>query len=185
MGLEDKGKTEILYASLPLGRARIVRARYLLTVLLTAAAAGLCFGALALIARISPIGGQRAAAGALLVPEALVLFPAALLLLFSYYLPFVFGLGFGRGSGFAAGILAAAAALGTALAPGAVGRWFASRAPGSGLVPDPVGSILRAAAGMRESWGTPAFMAAAAALTALILWLSIGISTALYKRRDL
>lgn len=174
--LEDRNKTEILYLSLPVSRASIVGARYLLGAVLLAAGGAMVFGIIgwagALMHVPRPAGGFP---GLLSIEAAALFFPLTAFFL-SLYLPFYHRFSFGRGTLLftAAGVLCAA--LGAAGLKAALSDAFAS---GGGEA-----VIFGAVRVLRLSLGTPLFVLAAAAAVFIPFLVSLFLSTRFYARRE-
>ena len=174
--LDERFRTETLYASLPVTRRRVVRARYLLAGLLTAACGALIFGSLTLLSSLARTRGEDPSSSYLLSVEGaagflLVLAPAILL-----FLPLTFRYGFGRG------ILRFAAVAGAVLlAAGAFAGPTLARSGSS----NPLAGAVHSLGGIRSSMGTPLFVGAMLAAMAALTYASLTLSIKAYKRREL
>jgi hypothetical protein len=174
--LDERCRAETLYASLPLTRARVVRARYLLAGLLAVASGALIFGSLPLLASLARTRGETWSSSYLLSVEGgagflLLLTPAILL-----FLPLAFHYGFGRG------ILRFGAIIGAvALGAGAlVGPTMARTGTGN-----PLAGAVRTLGLIRSSMGTPLFVGALLAAMTALTYASLALSIKAYDRREL
>ena len=174
--LDDRSGVESLYGSLPLKRATIVRARYVLAGLLGAAGAMIVFGTIPLLGVAAGSSHEEPAMAFLLSVEGVVGFLLAVAPAVLIFLPLCFRYGFGRGS------------LRFGIVMGALGL-MATAAAGPIMSQDPGGSPLRSAVGaltsIRASLGTPLFIAAAFLATAGLTWMSLALSLRAYERREL
>jgi len=184
--LEDRNKTEIFFASLPLNRSTIVKARYLLAAALITTAGLLVFGVvLPLGEAILAMTQVRPATVSSARPEFIALFILLSTLLAVLFLPFQHRFDFGRGTvrfGFtAAGIIAVGAGL-----ERVTGRWV--KIPATSFdMGNPTLSVmgpLRILENLHTNLGTPLFLAAAVGLCAILFLLALRLSLAGYARRE-
>jgi hypothetical protein len=184
--LEDRNNTEKLYASLPLNRETIVKARYLLSAGLIAATGFLLFVVVLPFGEmIRKTAGNQAAAGSTVTPEIIALFLILSSFLASLYLPLQHWFGFGRGTvrfGFAtAGLIGFGLGLGLATDRGARILAF--------LIdmgdPAQTGAAFQGFLGnIHKSLGTPLFLAAAIGLCVVLYLPALGLSLKGYARRE-
>jgi hypothetical protein len=173
-------QTEILYGSLPLTRAQIVRGRYLLAGLLALGAGAFGFGyglCLQSGLRFRLVHLDFGALGSL---EGLTGYVLTVAFLTGLYFPFYYRLGTGRGSfAFLLVLLASAAGLAGLFGSGLMGDLFAGSGKDTGL------RILSALARIREGLGTIPFAALGLGLAVLITGFSLRLSIRFYSRSDL
>jgi len=183
--IEDKDKTEILFASLPTSRKDIVRGRHLMAGFLLAGGVLLIFGSAAGIKKIFSAPSYQKSLSPLLTVEGVAGFLIAAGLLTASYLPLYHRLGLGRGNmvffmgglallGAAAGLERLASKTLNLIPPLFTADFL--KDPGQGLI----GRIGAA----RTEMGTPLFVAATAALLAALFWISARLSTRFYRRRE-
>jgi len=183
--IEDKDKTEILYAGLPLTRADIVRGRHLLAALLLAGSGLLIFGAGAAVKTVFRSPAYQAILSPLLTVEGAAGYLLAGGLLYAGFLPLYHKLGLGRGNivftlgalvilGAAAGIERLASQTWKIIPP-----LFTTA-----FLKDPGKGIVEKICGVRSAIGTPLFALTAAALVAALFFFSIRLSTRFYERRE-
>jgi len=182
---EDKDKTEVLYAGLPLTRATIVRGRYLLGILILAGCGLLVFGMNAAVGAVVQTPIYQGGLMPLRSPSAVAGFLLAGGLAIATYLPVYHKLGLGRANMVfvAAWLMIFTAAAGLErlasvhlklIRPILTAEFL--KDPGKGVI-----SWLEA---MRSAAGTPIFFLAVGALLALIFLASMRISVRAYERRE-
>jgi hypothetical protein len=183
--LEDRNKTEALYISLPLKRATVVKARYLLAGVLT------ILGGVVIFSLIGPINAflktryPKIDIGNLMTVESGAGFLVAVTFACILYLPLYFGLGFGRGSG-----VFSFAFLGLGLALAGIERlavrWLGWRSllftPES--LKDPGRGILQTLGRAREALGTSLFIVMIVIILGALGFISLRLSIRLYERRE-
>jgi len=184
--LEDPAKTEIFYASLPLNRPTIVKARYLLSVGLITAAGIIVFGVvLPVRLALQATTQARPMTAATASPEFLALFILVSSFLAVLFLPFQHRFGFGRGMvrfGFAAaGIIAVGMALGRVM-----DRWLKIPSPSPDTGHSPFSTIgpTRLLETLHGHLGTMLFLAAIIAFCAVLFLIALRLSLAGYARRE-
>jgi ABC-type transport system involved in multi-copper enzyme maturation permease subunit len=186
LGIDDRYQTEPLLAALPGTRRSLVKGRYIAWGVVTAAGLALF---LVFTALIRAGFGERAPGIASLVSvKGAAAFLVGAVLTGLVFLPFHARFGFWRGmwlftgAGFLLSVIALNAA--SLLVPGeAVNTGPASSIPG---VLGSTGRGLRALAWLIERFmGRTAVIAAAAAVLALLVYLSCRLSASFYQKRDL
>ncbi len=183
--LEDRNKTEALYISLPVKRATVVRARYLLAVILTVIGGATVFGLLGPINAFLKTRNPKADMGILMSVEGGAGFLAAVTFAWVLYLPLYFGLGFGRGSGIFSLVM-----LGLGLGLAGIGQLTARWLGWRGLVfttealKDPGSGIIQTLSRARETIGTEFFIGTIVAVLAVLGLISLRLSIRLYERRE-
>ncbi len=182
---EDQGKTETLYASLPLKRRTIVRGRYLLGGLIILGGAAVIFGSAALILDLLEAPAYDEALSPLLSFEGIAGFLFAAVLLLAVFLPLYYKFGLGRGNiiylGVLFGLLLVLAGLeriasGTLrITPPLITGHFL-KDPGRGTI-GLIGSA-------KEVLGLPLFIASSLVLLSLATALSLRFSTRFYESKE-
>jgi ABC-2 type transport system permease protein len=182
---EDQGKTETLYASLPLERRTIVRGRYLLAGLIVLAGAAVIFGSAALTLALFKATAYEEALLPLLSFEGVVgyIFVAGLLL--AVFLPLYYRFGLGRGNAVYLGVL-----FGLLLALAGLDR-FASRtlhimAPllTADFLKDPGRGTVGLLGLAKEGFGPLLFVGVFLSLSVLLVLISLQLSTRFYDNKE-
>jgi hypothetical protein len=183
--LEDRNKTDALYISLPVKRATVVRARYLLAGVLTIVGGAVIFSLLGPINAFLKTRNPKIDIGILMTVEGGAGFLIAVTLAWVLYLPMYFGLGFGRGSAvFSFAFLGLG--LGLAGIERLAARWLGWRSllltPES--LKDPGSGILEAVGRVRGELGTPLFIVIIVIVLGALGFISLLLSIRLYERRE-
>jgi hypothetical protein len=186
LGIDDRYQTEPLFAALPGTRHSLVRGRFLAWGMVTAAGLGLFLIYTALLQ--AAFGGRLPRLGSLVSYRGAAAFLAGTVLTGLVFLPFHFRFGFWRGmwlftaAGFGLSVIALNAIV-RLVPPTAYEAGSAASLPGA------VGSTgrgLRALAWLIERYmGRPDVIAAAAAILAVLVYLSCRLSFGFYRNRDL
>ncbi len=183
--LEDRNKTEALYISLPVKRATVVRARYLLAGILILAGGAVIFSLLGPINAFLKTRNPRADIGILMTTEGGAGFLISLGFACILYLPLYFWLGFGRGSAIFSLVL-----LGLGLGLTGIGQLAARWLGWRGLLfttetlKDPGSGIIQVLGRTRESIGTALFIGMIFAALVVLSFISLRLSERLYERRE-
>jgi hypothetical protein len=183
--LEDRNKTEALYISLPVKRATVVRARYLLAGILTVVGGAAIFGLLGPINAFLKTRNPKADMGILMSVEGGAGFLAVVTFAWVLYLPLYFGLGFGRGSAIFSLVL-----LGLGLGLAGIGQLTARWLGWQGLLfttetlKDPGSGIVQVLGRIRETTGTALFIGMIVAALVVLSFISLRLSERLYERRE-
>lgn len=183
--LEDRNKTEAFYISLPVKRATVVRARYLLAGVLTIVGGAVIFSLLGPINAFLKTRNPTTDIGILMAVESGAGFLVAVTFACILYLPLYFGLGFGRGTA-----VFSFAFLGLGLGLAGIGqlaaRWFGWRSLllTAEFLKDPGSRILEAVGQVRELLGTPLFIGAIVMGLGVLVFISLRLSIRLFERRE-
>lgn len=183
--LEDRNKTEALYISLPVKRAMVVKARYLLAGVLTIVGGTVIFSLLGPINAFLKTRNPKTDVGLLMSVEGGAGFLIAVTFACVLYLPLYFGLGFGRGSG-----VFSFALLGLGLGLAGIGqlaaRWLGWRSLllTAESLKDPGSGILEVLGQVRETIGMPLFIGTIVVALVFLGFISLRLSIRLYERRE-
>jgi ABC-2 type transport system permease protein len=186
LGIDDRYRTEPLFAAMPGSRRSLVKGRYLSWVAFTAAGLGIFLVSTALL--VAALGERSPRLASLLSVEGAAALLAGTALAGLVFLPFHFRLGLWRGIwGFtAAGFCLSLAALNALAAAVPAGRYGAASAAALPGLLGQTGRGLRALAWLIDGFmGKPSVIAAAAAVLALLTALSYRVSVRFYEKRDL
>jgi len=183
---DQLNKTEVLYASLPLTRAALVRGRYLLAGLLSLGAAAVSFVYGTFLMAVFGLSDLQVSLKALASVDGLVGYALALAFLTSLYFPLHYRLGAGKAVlAFFLCLLALAVAvpgLGElGLMPAPLARFVSS----PGFLKDIGLRIIGMTGQVSLALGTPLFLAAAVGLASIMIAVSVRLSIRLYQKADL
>lgn len=182
---EDQGRTETLYASLPLERRTIVRGRYLLAGLIVLGGAAVIFGSAALILAVIKAPAYEKALSPLLTVDGLAGFLLASVFLLAVFLPLYYRLGLGKGNIVFFGLLLAFFVIATGLERLA-SRTLHLMGPvfTAGFLQEPGRGMIGLVASLRTALGPFLFIASILAATALCVLISLHFSNRFYDRRE-
>ncbi len=183
---EDQGRTETLYASLPLKRRTIVRGRYLLSGLILLGGGAVIFGSAALILASLKAPAYGKALSPLLSAEGIAGYFLATVFLLSSFLPLYYRFGLGRGnllyfSGLFAFLLAVAGLERLASGP----LHLISPLFTADFLGDPARGFLGLIGSARETLGPFLSFIFVLSLLSLLVLASIRLSTRFYCRKEL
>jgi len=183
---DQLNKTEVLYGSLPLTRAAIVRGRYLLAGLLSLAALVVSFAYGAFLKAVFGLGDLRISLKALGSVEGLAGYALILAFLTSLYFPLHYRFGAGRAVllFFLCLLILAVAVPGLGelqLIPASLAR----RVAAPDFLKDIGLSLVGLLGQIREALGTAVFLASAAGLASTMIAASIRLSIQTYQKTDL
>jgi hypothetical protein len=184
--LEDHAKTEIFYASLPLNRPTIVKARYLLSVGLITAAGIIVFGVVLPVGEaVRTMTQVRPAAASTASPEFIALFAILSSFLAALFLPFQHRFGFGRGTVRFGFTVAGFIVVGVGLER-ITGRWLNISATSFDTGNPPLSAIgpIRLLEILNGQLGPTLFLAAIIAFCAVLFIIALRLSLAGYARRE-
>jgi hypothetical protein len=183
--LEDRFKTEVFYASLPLKRSSIVLARYVLTALLSLAGLTFVFFYGYLLISVVKLRWIAIDLRSIFNVEGITGFVLFTAFLAALYFPFYFRHGLAKGSFiFAAVLLGLAIVLAGAERLAANVLHLTETLFTAEFLKDPGLGIIRTIGTVRNSVGLPLFVGAAFVFLAGMLAISIRLSVRFYKRRE-
>jgi len=183
--LEDRFKTEVFYASLPIRRSSIVLARYVLTAFLSLACLVFVFFYGYLLISVVKLRWIAIDLGSLLSLDGLTGYVVFITFLAALYFPFYFRHGLARGS-----FIFAAVLLGLVIVLAGAERLTTNvlHLTETLFVPeflkDPGLGIIRTIGTVRDSLGLPLFVGAGFLLMAGMLVISVRLSVRFYERRE-
>jgi hypothetical protein len=186
MIFEDQGRTETLYASLPLKRRTIVRGRYLLAGLIVVGGAAVVFGSAALTLALLKAPAYEKALSPLLSAEGIAGYFLAAVFLLSSFLPLYYRFGLGRGNLlYFSGLFALLLGLGgiERLASGPL--HLISPLFTADFLGDPAGGLLGLIGSAGETFGPFLSDVFVLSLLSLFILASLRLSTRFYDRKEL
>jgi hypothetical protein len=182
---EDQNRTEILYASLPLKRRTIVRGRYLLAGFIVLGGAAVIFGSAALTLALLKASAYDKALSPLLSREGIAGFLFAAVLFLAVFLPLYYRFGLGKANIILMGglfLLVLAVAGLERFASGTLG--LIPPQFGGGFLRDPGRGMINLVGSAMEVLRPPVFISLALGFSALLVWLSLRVSTGIYERKE-
>jgi ABC-2 type transport system permease protein len=183
--LEDRLKTEILYASLPLKRSTMVLARYVLTGFLTLGCGLFVFGYGYFLSSVVKLPFVRIDFQSFLTVEGVAGFIVFTAFIAALYYPFYFRSGLGRGSFIFAAVLLVLTVIFAGLERSAAYVFHLTRPLFTEeFLKDPGLGIVRALGSSKDWLGLPLFVGGVLILMAGMLLLSIRLSIRFYEQRD-
>jgi hypothetical protein len=183
---EDQGRTETLYASLPLQRRTIVRGRYLLAGLIIIGGAAVVFGSAALTLALFKTPAYEKALSPLLSVDGVASFLFAAVFLLSAFLPLYYRFGLGRGNIIYSGALFALLMAIAGLERFAFGTLrLIPPLFTAGFLKDPGRGIIDLVGSAREGLSPFLFCLLGLGLSAFLAVLSLRFSIRFYERKEL
>jgi hypothetical protein len=186
MIFEDQGRTETLYASLPLKRRTIVRGRYLLAGLIVVGGAAVVFGSAALTLALLKAPAYEKALLPVLSVDGMTGFLFVSAFLLAVFMPLYYRFGLGKGNVIYVGGLVAFLVIMTGLERLAsrtlhlIGPVFTAD-----FLRDPARGLLGLIGSTREALGPTLFICCILGVLTVLVATSLRLSTSFYDKKEL